>query len=255
LLALLRRRPQATRFDPCLAGGLRAWLEDAAFGVEVVRGEDASPLFVGPRRVLGSPEGAPSEALSTERVLSRLVRALFRQLVTVGTVGDALVDALDALRADGGADGVVGHVESLAPAPRAVLADAVGAHAAHLRDIVPRFAPGWMPRTDDRLAIPLAGGRVVLGGVIELLVGTGRRHDAPLCAIGLATDRPWEAERTTLHYLALLETLRSGAPPSRVAVLESTSGRYGVEDVREEHVRAVAAHVAAWLSEVAAGHG
>jgi hypothetical protein len=256
LLAALRRRHQAQpRFDPCLAGGLRAWLEDAAFGVAAARGEDTSPLFVGPRRVLGPPEGAPREALSTERVLSRLVRALFRQLVTVGTVGDPLTDALDALRADGGADGVVGTVESLANGPRAVLAEALGRHAAHLRDLVPRFAPSWMPRTDDRLAIPLAGGRVVLGGAIDLLIRPGRPHEASLCAIGLATEGPWEAERRSLHYLVLLETLRSGTPPFRVALVESATGRWGLEDVREEHVRAVAAHVAAWLSEQADGHG
>jgi hypothetical protein len=210
-----------------------------------------SPLFVGPRRVLGSPESAPREGLSTERVLSRLVRALFRQLVTVGTVGEPMADALDALRADGGSDGVVEHVESLARAPRAVLAEAVGAHTAHLRDLVPRFAPSWMPRSEDRLAIPLAGGRVVLGGAIDLLVGAGRCHDAPLGAIGLVTEGPWEAERRSLHYLVLLETLRAGAPPFRMALLESATGRHGVEDVREEHVRAVAAHVAAWLSEEA----
>jgi hypothetical protein len=184
------------------------------------------------------------------------VRALFRQLVTVGTLGDPMTDALDALRADGRADGVVGHIESLGHASRLVLAEAVRLHAEHLRDLVPRFAPSSMPRTEDRLAIPLAGGRVVLVGAIELLVRAGGRPGASLCAIGLATEGPWEAERRSLHYLALLETLRSGAPPLRLALLESATGRYGVEDVREEHVRAVAAHVAAWLEEEAeGGHG
>jgi hypothetical protein len=48
--------------------------------------------------------------------------------------------------------------------------------------------------------------------------------------------------------LALLETLRSGSPPFRLALLESATGRYGVEDVREEHLRAIASHLSAWLS-------
>jgi hypothetical protein len=259
LLDLLRAHSKVPLFDPCVTGGLRAWLEDAAFGVAAACGEGASPLFVGPRRVLGSTEGAPRDALSTERIVSRLVRALFRQLVTVGTAGDPLTDALDALRAesgiDGGAERVVRHVDALCSAPRTALAEMVRVHASHLRDLIPWFAPNCMPRTDDRIAIPLAGGRVVLGGAIDLLVRAGGGHEEPLCAIGLATDGPWEAERRMLHYLALLETLRSGGPPQRVALLESATGRYGVEDVREEHVRAVAAHVAAWLCEQAGGRG
>ena len=249
LLALLRAQPRVPRFDPGLAGGLRAWLEDAAFGVAVARGDGTSPLFAGPRRVLSSTDGACHDALSAARVLSRLVRALFRQLVTVGIVGDPLTDALDALRADGGEDGVVGHVESLAPSPRAVLAETVRRHAARLRALVPRFPPSSMPQTEDRLAIPLAGGRVVLGGSIDLLVRAGGHRESSLCAIGLTTEGPWEAARRSLHYLALLQMLRSGVPPSHVALLESATGRYGVEEIREEHVRAVAAHVAAWLGK------
>jgi hypothetical protein len=33
-------------------------------------------------------------------------------------------------------------------------------------------------------------------------------------------------------------------------LLESATGRYGVEDVREDHLRAVASHISGWL-----GHG
>src|SRR3984957_11918502 len=57
VLALLRgdaaSRP---RFDPGLAGGLRAWLEDAAYDVVAARGEHAPPLLLGPRQLLGSSD-------------------------------------------------------------------------------------------------------------------------------------------------------------------------------------------------------
>ena len=114
---------------------------------------------------------------------------------------------------------------------------------------MPRFAPGWMPRTDDRVAIPLAGGRVVLHGVFDLLVGLPQPGTASLCrSRALDNGGPWARERRSLHYLALLETLRSGTPPFRLALLESATGRYGVEDVREEHLRAIASHLTAWLA-------
>ena len=236
------------RFDPGLAGGLRAWLEDAAYEVVAARGEHAPPLLLGQRQLLGSPtEPTGGENPSDDAVLSRLVHALFRQLVHTGEIDEPLGDALEALRAgDGGA--VVRHVESL-PAPvRAALAESVASHAGNLLGHVPRFAPGWMPRTDDRVATPLAGGRVVLHGVFDLLVGLPQPGTASLCALGVSTGTPWAWQRRSLHYLALLETLRSGTPPFRLALFESATGRWGVEDVREEHLRAIASHIVAWLT-------
>jgi hypothetical protein len=276
VLALLRGEAAARpSFDPTLAGGLRAWLEDAAYEVVAVRGEHAPPLLLGPHELFGAPGGpaAPSGwrenddddnvndhdpgdvdhgpdtcgEPSAELLVSRLVHAVFRLLVHACALDDPLRDALDALRA-GGNVVVVRHVESLGASERAALAETIGAHAAHLARLVPRLAPGWMPRTGDRVAIPLAGGRVVLHGVFDLLVGLPHRSTATMCAVGLATGGPWSQERRALHYLALLQTLRSGVPPFRMALLESPSGRYGVEDVREEHLRAIASHLCAWLT-------
>ncbi len=249
MLALLRGETAARpRFDPQLAGGLRAWLEDAAYGLVAARGEHAEPLFLGPRQVLGSPgEWRDVDGVvSDELLLSHLLHALFRHLVSGEDVIDALPTALAALGAVG-ATTVVDRIESLPAAARDALADTLSAQADNLADMVPRFAPGWLPRTDDRVAIPLAGGRVVLHGTFDLLVGLPHPRTASLCAIGLSTNGAWARERRTLHYLALLETLRSGSPPFRLALLESATGRYVVEDVREEHLRAIASHLSAWM--------
>src|ERR1700732_2252624 len=104
VLALLRGDAAARpRFDPGLAGGLRAWLEDAAYDVVAARGEHAPPLFLGPRQLLGSHDAQQDDgAGATDRPdLSRLVHALLRQLVHTGEIHDPLADALDALRAAG----------------------------------------------------------------------------------------------------------------------------------------------------------
>jgi hypothetical protein len=266
VLSLLRAgaatRP---RFDPGLAGGLRAWLEDAAYGAAADRGDGSGPLVLGTRRLLGTAAGgwgdeAETEGTGDERVVGdeqavdTLVHALFRQLVHAGTIGDPLGDALDALAVEASGE-LVDRIESLARAERAWLAETVASHAAQLAGLVPRFAPGWLPRTDDRIAIPLAGGRVVLHGVADLLVGVPHPGVASLCLLGLTTSGPWARERRSLHFLALLETLRSGTPPFRLALLESATGRYRIEDVREEHLRAMASHVCAWLAGPDASHG
>jgi hypothetical protein len=239
-----------------LAGGLRAWLEDAAWTVTSIRGDGEPPLALAPRRILGTPPGSwrldhiePTHDGGSEanRLARRLVHALFRHLVTAGSIGVPLPEALDALTASGEPD-VADRVRALPSAARAALEDSLAVHARHLRALVPRFAPSWLPRTDDRIAIPLAGGRVVLRGMFDLLVGTPRRESASLCALGLSTGGAWGRERRTLHYLALLETLRSGTPPFRLALLQSTSGRYSVENVHEEHLVSMASHVVAWLT-------
>ncbi len=256
VLALLRGDAAARpRFDPGLAGGLRAWLEDAAYDVVVARGEHAPPLFLGPRQLLGFPEEhRHDDTVNDQLELSRLVHTLLRQLVHTGEIDDPLADAVNGLRACG-ADAAVCHIESLPEATRRTLAETLASHARNLSGLVPRFAPGWMPRTDDRVAIPLGGGRVVLHGVFDLVVGLPRPRSASLCALGLSTRGTWASERRSLHYLSLLETLRSGTPPFRLALLESATGRYGVEDVREEHLRAVASHIAAWLARASTDRG
>jgi hypothetical protein len=253
VLALLRgdvsTRPS---FDPGLAAGLRAWLEDAAYHATTRRGEDTGALVLGSRQLLGSSD-APGPGPGAPELAGRLVHALFRQLVHGVAVGSPLDDALDALRA-GGDEVTTDEVEALSATARDALAGTLVRHLANLERIVPRFAPGWMPRTDDYVAIPLAGGRVVLRGVFDLLVGVPRSGTASLCALGLSTGGSWARERRSLHFLALLHLLRAGSPPFRVALFESQSGRYGVEDVRENHLRAMTAHVAAALECADAGH-
>ena len=148
---------------------------------------------------------------------------------------------------------MVRHLDELPQTARAALATSLRIHVENLMNLTPRFAAGWLPRTHDRVAIPLAGGRVVLSGVFDLLVGAPVPGRATLCALGLTTGGRWAQARTALHYLALLETLRSGTPPFRLALLHSAAGRYGVEDVLEEHLRAIVSHVVVQMSALGRG--
>jgi hypothetical protein len=259
VLALLRHgsgpRP---RFDPGLAGGLRAWLEDAACAVVTARGEDAPALFLGPRRFFGAPASADvdadAEPFPPPLVTACLVHALFRQIVTTGAVGDPLRDGVDALSVEPSRAELVRHIGSLPEAEREALSASLAVQVQHLIDLTPRFAPGWLPRTHDRLAIPLAGGRVVLCGVFDLLVGAPVAGTSSLCAVGVTSGGPWARARRVLHYVALLETLRSGHPPFRLALLHAAAGRCRVEDVWEEHLGAVVSHLVQRLSEMAGAH-
>jgi hypothetical protein len=239
---------------------LRAWLEDAAYEVVARQDGRAAPLLVGARRLLATPPDEPVTPRGSLRVggvdrdhgplLSCLVHALFRQLVHTGTIEDPLADALAAV-AVSGRRRLAGQVGDLAAPERDTLAAVLGVHAANLIAAVPRLAPGWMPRTDDHVVFPLAGGRVVLHGTFDLLIGVPHPRTASTCALGLSTGGSWPRARRNLHYLALLETLRSGSPPFRLGLLDSSTGRSAVEDVQEDHLRAVTSHVAEWLRKEA----
>jgi hypothetical protein len=261
VLARLRDRSTLRpSFDPGLAGGLRAWLEDGAGALVAHRGDDAPPLHLGPRLLLGHGDQNSSSRQRSSRqredypsqvVTSYLVHALFRQLVTTGSVGDPLTDALDALGLHPNRAGLVRHVGRLDRRARSELRAELTNQIGHLRELTPHFASGWLPRTDDRVAIPLAGGRVVLCGVFDLLVGAPAPGQATLCALQLTSGGPWAFARTALHYLALLETLRHGIPPFRLGLLDSAVGRYVIEDVQQEHLRAMTSHLVTRLALLA----
>ncbi|HEY1830716.1 MAG TPA: hypothetical protein VGG38_10760 [Acidimicrobiales bacterium] len=264
VLALLRQGSgERPRFDPGLAGGLRAWLEDAASLVVRVRGEDSPALHLGTGQLIADePLSAGVERVgfagselkvAGAAVISSLVHALFRQLVVTGTLDEPLGDALGALGAEDGtkARAVLAYVQHLDASERGLLAGELAEHAHQLRTLTPPLQPGWLPRTDERVAVPLAGGRVVLHGRFDLLIGTPSPGVASLCAVGVTAEEAWAAARRRLHVLALFETIRHGMPPFRLALLHSGDGRYGAEDVLEEHLRSVAEHVADQLAGVA----
>ncbi len=80
----------------------------------------------------------------------------------------------------------------------------------------------------------LAGGRVVLRGVPDLVLDSPRRDDrARSLVVDLKTGLPRpEPDRAELRFYALLVTLRHGRPPFRWATYHVPEGRVEAEDLR-----------------------
>jgi hypothetical protein len=91
----------------------------------------------------------------------------------------------------------------------------------------------WLARTQERLTVPLAGGRVVLGGVVDLALGGPAGRTANICLVEVKSGARRLEHRADLHFYALLETLRTGAPPFRVATYYTATGELDVEPVVE----------------------
>ena len=223
------RRWTRPSFDPGLAGGLRAWLEDSAFEDQARPGATArGPSSSGARRLLGSTGGPrrfrAGGTAERRRTSSSCHGVGARAVPPAGQRRDARRPA-GRRRSRRSAPKGSGRVRSCATSRRwpdrsgPRLSDAVSLHTDHLLALVPRLASGSLPRTDDRVTVPLAGGRIVLQGRLRPPDRRAGRWPGRRCAPwAVSTGGPRPKERGSLHYLALLETLRSGTPPFRLAL-------------------------------------
>ena len=233
--------------DPGLAGGLRDWLEDGLAeaagadpggggggegGVVRVTKESLTGVLLCEAHLVA--RRAAPRAVSVELARGSLVDALFRQWVTTGRLGDPWSDALDAVAVGGDGDGIAAFVEALAPDARRSLAEEIAEHAAGIVARWPVPSPAWLARTQERVVVPLGGGRVVLSGVVDLAFGGPAGDRASVCVVEIKSGRRRLDHRGDLHFYALLETLRSGAPPFRIATYYTRTGELDVEPVTDD---------------------
>ncbi len=243
LMARGRPRP---RFAPALATHLRRQLEDTI-----------TPLLGAARVGPITDDGA---LWVTKGVLSRVHACEVHHLDEVsepfawnagnarGTVAHrALELTLSTRDAAAPLDLVDRALESLgADDPRGVLrpwlAEATAVEVADLRaganDAVSKFVEcwpplkaSWTPRTETRIGTDLCGGRVVLRGKVDLVLGQARGDEARGLVVDLKTGRAYSTHLDDLRYYALVQTLRVGVPPFRVASYYLDTATFHHEDV------------------------
>jgi hypothetical protein len=243
------RRPAA---DPDLVRHLREGIEQHL--VEAGAGpRPGGPVVVTKDRLAEVVDGAPRREAAaggapgptTALACGALVDALFRQLVTTGRIGDPMADGLAALALDGRQGELIGWIGQLAPADRAELAGEVGRQAEGMRHRWPALDPGWLPRTRQAMRVPLVGGAVVLSARVDLVIGRPAVDEASVALVEVASGRRRPGHRADLHVDALVETLRSGAPPFVVATYYTRTGELEVETVSESLLEAAARRTAA----------
>lgn len=148
--------------------------------------------------------------------------------------------------------------EPLAAELRADAADLL----ATFREVWPALPAGAVEvRTEARLDVGLAGGRVRLQGTLDLLLDSPRRDDrARALVVDFKTGVPRSAhDRAEVRFYALLAALATGRPPFRWATFYVSEGRPEAEDLHaatlEATVRRVvdAVRQAARLTAVRAG--
>jgi len=163
-----------------------------------------------------------------------IVDALFRQLVTVGSIGDPMADGLAALAVDDRQSDLVGWVERLSGPERGALGAEVERQAEGLRRRWPALDPSWLPRTQEAMRVRLADGAFELSTRVDLAIGPPAGDVASVAIVEVKSGSRRPEHRADLHFSALLETLRSPAPPFVVATYYTRTGELDVDPVTEE---------------------
>jgi hypothetical protein len=111
-------------------------------------------------------------------------------------------------------------------------------------DSFPPVRIGWRPRVESRLRLSLADGRIELSGRVDLALGqakpTANGCEARTIIIDLKTGGPGVHHAADLRFYALLETVRVGVPPFRLASFYLDAGEWRREDVDEDLLWATA---------------
>jgi RecB family exonuclease len=100
-------------------------------------------------------------------------------------------------------------------------------------DTFPALRRAWRPRLESSLTVELCGGRVVLRGRVDLALGKADGSTARVLIVDFKTGRPQAVFTEDLRFYALLETIRVGVPPYRLATFSLDSGTWVAEDVDE----------------------
>jgi hypothetical protein len=98
----------------------------------------------------------------------------------------------------------------------------------------PRLQAAWAPRTETGIGAELCGRRIVLWGKVDLVLGVARGDEARSLIVDLKTGRSYPGHLDDLRFYALVQTLRIGVPPFRVASYYLDTATFHAEDVTAE---------------------
>jgi hypothetical protein len=257
-----RPRPPA---DPELATRLRHTLEHG-LSPDVDSSADDRPTLVVTKDRLSRVLACERHQVVTEfgereptasLACGALVDVLFRQLITVGAIGDPMADGLTGLRLDDRQRDLATWIERMEPGGLSELRAEVERQVDGLRERWPTLSPTWLPRTQETMRVGLLGGAVELAARVDLALGAPPVDEASVALVEIKSGARRVEHRAEIHFYALVETLRSMVPPFVVATYYTRTGELDTDPVTAELLTAAARRVLAGarsLVRLAEGH-
>ena len=256
LLAVDQPRP---RFDAGLAANLRRRIEEAL--APVADGLDR-PLRMG-KHDIGSVHTCEAYYRAEKDHFSWAPRNAYgavahRALRLSISLRDEpppldLVDmAMDAYVGEDKADGSLGrYLQSASYLDLAELRAQANDVVVQFFECFPPLRREWRPRTDTPIVVAFCGDRISLRGRPDLAFGQARGDEAGVLIIDLKTGRSYPHHLDDLRFYALLQTLKVGIPPYRVASYYLDSATFHAEDVTPSTLEIAAARAVDGIRKIA----
>lgn len=105
-------------------------------------------------------------------------------------------------------------------------------------ELWPPLSPRWRPQTEARMRADLCQDRLSLSGVVDLTLGAADGRRAGRLVVDLKSGGRSAEHAHDLRYYALLDTLRVGVPPFRLATYYLDAATFAFEDVTEDVLEA-----------------
>lgn len=127
------------------------------------------------------------------------------------------------------------YLKDLSAEEQAELTVAATDYVIKYREMFPVFHDAWWPNAEASTATIIGKSkRVLLRGKIDLKLGTATGERSNTILIDWKTGHPSFTDFADLRFYALLETLRTGVPPFRLANTYLNAGQISYETVSEE---------------------
>lgn len=125
------------------------------------------------------------------------------------------------------------HVNSSSEAENAELVAAAVDNVVRFFDMIGTVPRHWIPRVEAPTRKSFCRGSVTFAGKMDMVIGRAQGMTSGALIIDLKTGRAVPQHLDDLRFYALLEMLRTGVAPFRVASMYLDSGDAHVEDVTE----------------------
>ncbi len=111
------------------------------------------------------------------------------------------------------------------------------------QDGFPALSTDWRPRVESRLTATFCDEQFTVQGRVDLALGQARGTQANVLILDFKTGRAASHHLDDLRFYAVLETLRTGVPPYRVASYYLDSGQWHAEDISVEVLQSAARRI------------
>jgi hypothetical protein len=246
---MARGGPRPT-FDPLVSVRLRDLMEGELAPLAhrlgrhevVVTKHDLSSVLQCERRWLAGDDFAWSLRTAAGSVAHRAIAVALFARDDPGPL--ELVDgALERIIDEGSDWGPAAFLCGLVPTELAELRAEATTQVTGFLTCFPPVSRSWRPAVEARIRVDLCEERIVLKGRVDLSLGQPVGTQARVLLVDLKAARPFSTHVDDLRYYALLEAIRTGVPPFRVASFYLDAGRWQHEDVTEDVLLAAARRV------------